>query len=322
MRGRTAGTRYHRVPIRVPDPLESAMLDERKASILRAVVEEYIHTAQPVGSGHVAQSPGVEVSSATVRNDMALLEQEGYLAPAAHQRRPGAHRQGLPLLRRRAHGPGPARQVLGPPGPGLLRHHPRRARADAARHHPPAVRPHALRRGGGGAHARGGRGPLGAPRAAWRRPWRCWWSCSPTASSRSAPSSWPTPATEAELADAAAHLSAQPHRLHARGARHGRPVGPPGGRPGPGGRASGPGRATPRPTPSRSTWAARPAWPRRSTRSTPSARCSTILEQQLVVVSLIRDVLDRGLQVAIGSRERGRPAGRLLARRRPLPGRR
>ena len=31
------------------------MLDERKASILRAVVEEYIHTAQPVGSGHVAR---------------------------------------------------------------------------------------------------------------------------------------------------------------------------------------------------------------------------------------------------------------------------
>ena len=55
------------------------MLDERKASILRAVVEEYIHTAQPVGSGHVAQARGVQVSSATVRNDMALLEQEGYL---------------------------------------------------------------------------------------------------------------------------------------------------------------------------------------------------------------------------------------------------
>jgi heat-inducible transcriptional repressor len=54
-------------------------LDDRKASILRAVVEEYIHTAQPVGSQHVAQAPGVQVSSATVRNDMALLEQEGYL---------------------------------------------------------------------------------------------------------------------------------------------------------------------------------------------------------------------------------------------------
>src|SRR3954462_5875595 len=54
-------------------------LDERKANILRAVVEEYIDTAQPVGSGHVARAPGVEVSSATVRNDMAVLEQEGYL---------------------------------------------------------------------------------------------------------------------------------------------------------------------------------------------------------------------------------------------------
>lgn len=55
------------------------MLDERKASILRAVVEEYIDTAQPVGSGHVVASAGVNVSAATVRNDMAVLEQEGYL---------------------------------------------------------------------------------------------------------------------------------------------------------------------------------------------------------------------------------------------------
>lgn len=55
------------------------MLDERKATILRAVVEEYIETAQPVGSAHVARAPGVQVSSATVRNDMVVLEQEGYL---------------------------------------------------------------------------------------------------------------------------------------------------------------------------------------------------------------------------------------------------
>ena len=55
------------------------MLDERKGAILRAVIEEYIETAQPVGSIHVASAPGVNVSSATVRNDMALLEQEGYL---------------------------------------------------------------------------------------------------------------------------------------------------------------------------------------------------------------------------------------------------
>jgi len=60
-------------------PLSTMSLDDRKASILRAVVEEYIQTAQPVGSQHVADAPGVSVSSATVRNDMAHLEQEGYL---------------------------------------------------------------------------------------------------------------------------------------------------------------------------------------------------------------------------------------------------
>jgi heat-inducible transcriptional repressor len=56
------------------------MLDERKASILRAVVEEYIQTAQPVGSGHIADAPGVSVSSATVRNEMSALEIDGFLA--------------------------------------------------------------------------------------------------------------------------------------------------------------------------------------------------------------------------------------------------
>jgi heat-inducible transcriptional repressor len=56
------------------------MLDERKTAILRAVVRGYIETAQPVGSGHVSRAPGVNVSSATIRNEMAVLEQEGYLA--------------------------------------------------------------------------------------------------------------------------------------------------------------------------------------------------------------------------------------------------
>jgi heat-inducible transcriptional repressor len=56
------------------------MLDERKTAILRAVVQEYIATAQPVGSTHIANAPGVQVSSATVRNEMAVLEQEGYLS--------------------------------------------------------------------------------------------------------------------------------------------------------------------------------------------------------------------------------------------------
>jgi heat-inducible transcriptional repressor len=55
------------------------MLDDRKASILRAVVEEYTQTAQPVGSGRIAADPQVAVSPATVRNEMAQLEADGYL---------------------------------------------------------------------------------------------------------------------------------------------------------------------------------------------------------------------------------------------------
>ena len=54
-------------------------LDERKAAILRAIVEEHISTAQPVGSQTIARSRGLGVSSATVRNDMAVLEAEGYI---------------------------------------------------------------------------------------------------------------------------------------------------------------------------------------------------------------------------------------------------
>jgi heat-inducible transcriptional repressor len=54
-------------------------VDERKAAILRAVVEEHISTAQPVGSGHVARARDIAVSPATVRNEMVALEQEGYL---------------------------------------------------------------------------------------------------------------------------------------------------------------------------------------------------------------------------------------------------
>ncbi len=54
-------------------------LNARRAAILEAVVTEYIGTAEPVGSSHVASSPGVQVSSATVRSEMVALEREGYL---------------------------------------------------------------------------------------------------------------------------------------------------------------------------------------------------------------------------------------------------
>ncbi|MGH9157241.1 MAG: heat-inducible transcriptional repressor HrcA [Acidimicrobiales bacterium] len=55
------------------------MLDDRKSAILRAVVEEYIDTAQPVGSAHVVRAATVAVSSATIRHEMSVLEREGYL---------------------------------------------------------------------------------------------------------------------------------------------------------------------------------------------------------------------------------------------------
>ena len=61
-------------------PTESGGLDARKAAILNAVVTEYIGSAQPVGSQHVVDATGVSVSSATVRSDMAALERDGFLA--------------------------------------------------------------------------------------------------------------------------------------------------------------------------------------------------------------------------------------------------
>lgn len=55
------------------------MLDDRKAEILRAVVEEYIDTAQPVGSSRIVQRGRLNVSTATVRNELAVLERDGFL---------------------------------------------------------------------------------------------------------------------------------------------------------------------------------------------------------------------------------------------------
>ncbi len=55
------------------------MLDERKRRILAAVVDAYIVTGEPVGSKAIAALPDIRVSPATIRNDMAVLEQLGYL---------------------------------------------------------------------------------------------------------------------------------------------------------------------------------------------------------------------------------------------------
>ena len=54
-------------------------LSDRKKRILRAIVETYINTAEPVGSKAVAQYAALDVSSATIRNEMADLTELGLL---------------------------------------------------------------------------------------------------------------------------------------------------------------------------------------------------------------------------------------------------
>ncbi len=56
-----------------------SLLDERKQKILAAVIDAYIVTGEPVGSKTIASLPDIRVSPATIRNDMAVLEQLGYL---------------------------------------------------------------------------------------------------------------------------------------------------------------------------------------------------------------------------------------------------
>jgi heat-inducible transcriptional repressor len=54
-------------------------LDERKMDVLRAIVEDYVVTQEPVGSKALVERHHLPVSPATVRNDMAVLEEEGYI---------------------------------------------------------------------------------------------------------------------------------------------------------------------------------------------------------------------------------------------------
>jgi heat-inducible transcriptional repressor len=55
-------------------------LDERKLAVLRAIVQDYVNTEEPVGSKSLAERHQLGVSPATIRNDMAVLEEEGYIA--------------------------------------------------------------------------------------------------------------------------------------------------------------------------------------------------------------------------------------------------
>ncbi len=56
------------------------MLDDRKLQVLRAIVTDYVASREPVGSKALVERHQLGVSPATVRNDMAVLEEEGYIA--------------------------------------------------------------------------------------------------------------------------------------------------------------------------------------------------------------------------------------------------
>jgi heat-inducible transcriptional repressor len=56
------------------------VLEDRKLEVLRAIVEDYVSTQEPVGSKSLVERHNLGVSSATIRNDMATLEDEGYIA--------------------------------------------------------------------------------------------------------------------------------------------------------------------------------------------------------------------------------------------------
>ncbi len=55
------------------------MQEDRRLAVLRAIVEDYVSTQEPVGSKALVERHALGVSPATVRNDMAVLEEEGFI---------------------------------------------------------------------------------------------------------------------------------------------------------------------------------------------------------------------------------------------------
>src|SRR4051812_10462750 len=75
--------RAPRVPARRVDrygEVSTVAHDERRLEVLRAIVQDYVSTNDPVGSKALAERHDLGVSPATIRNDMAVLEEQGYIA--------------------------------------------------------------------------------------------------------------------------------------------------------------------------------------------------------------------------------------------------
>ena len=75
-------------------------LTSRQKLILTLIIHEHIHSAQPVGSKTLVDKYELSMSSATVRNENGLSDRSRPAPPAPYLGRPGAHRGGLPFLRR------------------------------------------------------------------------------------------------------------------------------------------------------------------------------------------------------------------------------
>src|SRR5947208_8051391 len=90
---------------------EARELTQRKAEILRALVGLYIRTGEPVGSEALQAAAGMGVSSATIRNELASLEELGFLS----QPHPSAGRVPTDLAYRRYVDLLPARTKLREP---------------------------------------------------------------------------------------------------------------------------------------------------------------------------------------------------------------
>ena len=58
---------------------ENVELDERKEKILKAIIQTYLETGEPVGSRTISKYSGLKLSSATIRNEMSDLEELGYI---------------------------------------------------------------------------------------------------------------------------------------------------------------------------------------------------------------------------------------------------
>ena len=78
-------------------PLD-ALLDDRKVTILKAIIKTYLETGEPVGSRTISKYSDLKLSSATIRNEMSDLEEMGYIVQPIPQRT-YSFRQRVPVLR-------------------------------------------------------------------------------------------------------------------------------------------------------------------------------------------------------------------------------